>query len=390
MTPALPVADHRPADVPLADADAASVPACHALVAERLVAAPALGRMDVQPCFGVRADVAGRFSVTLPDDGISRRFDLARGRVELGLWGLGPAQIRVALSATRSGGSTGYIGIDGESFVPTVPIAEARLDARRYGVSAAAGIVDDVWVMTTEPAWSLRPVAPTYAEDRQLLPRSDVGGWVSWTSPRDLASVTLAATAGEGASLRERNEGKDLSVTVTARPLAATDLPVRLTIAAHARYGTRGLSGTKNHRFAAGIFAEHDIVAGGFEAVVAEGLDGDALLRPAGGSLWVRTGPTLPAFAWARADLHDANVTTADDSAWTWRVGAGPRLPLLDGRAPFAASIGYEGSHFGPNAAALATQSTAVVHTLWLQLGVQVEAGMPVQWTRGALDRPGR
>ncbi|MFM2162179.1 MAG: hypothetical protein RLZZ383_1691 [Pseudomonadota bacterium] len=370
-------------------AEAGDVP-CAALTAERLVAAPAPGRHPTTPCLGVRADVAGRFSAQVPDDGISRRFDLARGRVEVGLWGLGPAQVRVAFTATRSGGTTGYIGIDGEAFVPTVPLAEARLDDRAHGLSGAVGIVDDAWVMTVEPGWSLRPVAATYAEDRALFPRSDVGGWFGWTSPRDLASITLAATAGEGATLRERNEGKDLSATVVVRPLATANLPVRLSVAAHARYGTRGLSATKNHRYAVAAQAEHAWVAGGFEAVVADGFDGDAQLAPAGGSLWVRTGPELPAFAWLRADLHDANRSTPDDAAWTWRMGAGPRIRIAGGRAPIAASLGYEGTRYAPNALGVAGTGPATVHTVWLQVGVQVEAGVPVAITRGTLDRPGQ
>lgn len=390
MTPELPAATEPIAVVETAPTNALPAP-CAALVTERFVAAPAPGQRPVSPCLGVRADIAGRFSAQVPDDGISRRFDLSRGRLELGLWGLGPAQLRVALSATRSGGTTGYIGIDGEAFVPTLPLAEARLDDRKHGISGAAGLVDDIWVMALEPAWSLRPVAATYAEDRQLLPRSDVGGWLGWTAPKDVVSVTIAATAGEGANLRERNEGKDLSTTVVVRPLAAVaDPPLRLSVMGHARYGTRGLTGVKNHRFGAAVQVEHGWLAGGLETLVAEGMEGDATLRPAGGSLWVRTGPDLPAVAWLRADVHDANRQTRDDTSWTWRIGGGPRLPRLGGHVPFMAALGYEGTHYAPNAGLTATTRGAVVHTVWLQLGVQVEAGVPVLWTRGALERPGR
>ncbi len=367
-------------------------PPCPGVVAARPVTAAPFGTAPAggSPCLGVRLDVAGRGSVTVPAVGLSRRLELPRARWELGLWGAGPASGRVAFDAVRSGGGTGYLGIDGESVVPRLQVAEARVDFTRYGIAAAVGMVDDLWVVSSQSAWRLRPVAPVLAEANQWLARSDIGGWVSWTAPRDGLSASVALTTGEGLAVRERNNGTDVAGMLVFRPLAWAGLrPELLELGVYAREGSRGLERARDHRVAARLSTSHRWFGAGVEGVFGWGLDADAERLPAGGSAWVRTGWDVPAVGWARLDWTWADRGVAESGALQWRVGAGPVLPWTGPVRPLWVLVGYEGQRSGADAVAVAGAAAArTSHTLFLQLGVRLDAGLRVDFVTGGLAPP--
>jgi hypothetical protein len=352
---------------------------CGALLDERMVMASAPGRDAITPCLGMRADVAGRFTLGFPDDGLSRRVELARARLELGVWGAGPASARIAFTSVRSGGTTGYIGVEGEAIVPVLQVAEARIDGRRWGLSAAAGLVDDVWVMSGEQRWNLRPVAPTAVEERRLMDRSDLGGWVAWTAPHDWASVTVSLVSGEGALARERNEGKDLAGLVSVRPLAGVAGAPDVELQIYGRDGSRGIGSARNRRAGGRIVVQHAYVGAGAEVMAGWGDGGDPALLPLVSSFWARTGPALPVIAWARVDAGWATRTDATSSALTWRVGAGPVLPWGKDAPlrPVYAILGYEGAAYGANGSPLAGVASQL-HQVFVQVGVRFDAGVPL------------
>ncbi|MEQ1506323.1 MAG: hypothetical protein ABMB14_29090, partial [Myxococcota bacterium] len=176
-----------------------------------------MGSTPSPPCGYAAAEAAGRAFAIAPAIGVSRGVALTRARLELGLRA-DRVQVRVAATAVRSGGETGYIGIDGESLVPAIQIAEARLDLPDAGFSLAAGVIDDPWVMTIEPAWAHPETVLPLATDQGYLPRSDTGALAGWTGPRGVAAAVVAITTGEGAARRERDDQVDLTAVVRVRP----------------------------------------------------------------------------------------------------------------------------------------------------------------------------
>lgn len=375
----------------LADLDAANARACSAVLGWRPAMAWAPDA-DVPPpsCFLVRLDVAGRAVMQSPAVGISQRLELSRSQADLALHS-GPATARVAMVFTRSGAPTGYLGINGEALVPELQNAEGRIDLRRFGIAAALGIIDDLWVVATQEAWDLRLAGMTLGEDRRWITRSDAGAWVAWTAPTDVVSVAASITSGEGANLRERNDGKDLTGLVVLRPLALFgQRSEMLEFAFFGREGSRGLLSARNHRVGGRVSLRHPYVGAGFETLRGWGLDVDPSREPRGSSIWLRTGSDVPALAWARIDVGTDDVNTPDSRMTTWRFGAGPLLPFDgDHTKPIYATVVYEGGRAQDQARPIAgAEAGQTWHLVGLKLGVRLDAGVGVRPLRGVVAPP--
>lgn len=338
---------------------------------------PSAGMSWRAVCLRARLEAAGRGSLTVPEVGVSRRLELSRARLELGLLGPGPVSARVALNAVRSGGGTGYVGVAGEAIVPEFRVAEVRMDAHKVGLSVAAGLVDDIWVMSARRPWGLRWVSGVVSERTGWVDRADIGGWASWTSPRGYVSLTASLVNGEGSNARERNNGKDVAGVLVVRPTAAVASPVEVELGVYARDGSRGVERARNHRVGARMSAVHRWVAGGVEALWGWGADGDPQRLPTAVSAFVRTGSALPAVGWARLDATWLSRDVEDSRTLMWSVGGGPRLPW-HGDAPVrpvSVVLGYEGVAMQAAARSLAgAEAAAVGHTVFVQLGLLLEA----------------
>lgn len=354
----------------------------------QLVQAISLGETEVRgwgdACLAVRVDLAGRGSLTLPEAGISRRLELARGRAEVALEGPGPVTARVAFLATRSAGPAGYLGIDGEAIVPKLQIAEARVDWALTGLSAAAGLIDDTWLMSVQPRWGLRFVAPMIDEFTELSYRADLGAWVGWTAPRNVASLTVSLTAGEGLDFRQRNNGWNTSGTLLVRPLAFVDESRTgiLELGLYGRDGSRGVDQARDHRVGAFVNWRHSWLAVGVTTLHGWGFDVDPLRLPSTVSAWVRTGDDVPALGWIRLDQVIAQRGSTEADTLTWRVGGGPVLPFRKGAfrpVPLHLTVGYDGARLGPDARPVAGGETSgLIHEVWIQLGARFGVTTPV------------
>lgn len=329
-------------------------------------------------CLRMGLDVAGRASLLFPSQGISTRMELPRARALFQLQTPYGASVRIALEPVRSGGENGYIGIDGESFVPRFQIAEARWDWNQAGLAVAGGIVDDLWTMSVQDAWGLPQVDFTLGMDQGWLERADVGAWVSWTSPKAFATVTASLTSGEGYRRRERNNGKNATFLATFRPLVWLENPDEgLEISAMYRDGSRGVEVARDHRAAVRASYVHPWAAGGVEALWGWGANGDSSQLPFGVSAWARTGDALPVVGWARVDVAQASRDVEQSQTLGWWAGIGPSFPLKKGATsrPLQILLGYEGAQYQANAQALpGTDTTAVNHRVFLQVGANVQA----------------
>jgi hypothetical protein len=321
---------------------------------------------------------AGRLGASFPDTGVSRGVSLPWARAELGVRSAGDAQARIVLLPLRSGGEQGYVGVAGESLVPVVQTAEARWDWRQAGLTVAGGVVDDPWVMTVQPGWAWRPLLRPMVTESAFFTRSDVGGWLSWTAPDDLVDVTVSVTSGEGFQRRERNDGVNTTVVARAHPLARSGSDLDLMLGVMGREGSYGLGQSPDHRAGAMVSVAHPWVAAGVDGLLGTGLLGDGSLRPAGASVWARSGDQTPLAAFGRVDRTTALPSAPGAASTLALLGAGLRLPPEPG-APTALVVGWEARRFGPDAAPLAGSAVlARTDTVFLHLQTRLAGALPL------------
>ncbi len=274
--------------------------ACAALFTALLPAAPGPAA-DPGACGAIGLDLAGRAEARWPAGGLDRPLTLPRGRLALGLEQPG-AGARVVLGTVRSGGDDGYIGVDGEALVPRVEVAEARARVEPWGLSLAAGLVDDPWVAPGDLATGQRSLAPGLGEGLGWLDRSDIGGLAAWTSPGGWATAAATLTTGEGLARRERNEGHNLAGLLMVHPLTGADRADALVVSAYARDGSRGLGLARDHRAGLRVHGAWGPTRGGVEHLRAWGVGGDGLRQPHATSAWAGLRPGLPVAAELRVD----------------------------------------------------------------------------------------
>jgi hypothetical protein len=334
---------------------------------EAAAMAPADDLAD-RPCARAAIDVAGRAGLTLPDTGISRALSLPRARAEGDLAFGALAEARLAVVAVRSGGTTGYIGVDGEALVLELQLAEARAQWRPWGLAVGAGVVADPWVGGCDEAWSLRPIAPSLGESLGWFDSSDMGAWLGWSSPERIVAARLDVTSGEGARFRERNEGKDVSATVSVRPLRAER--AALSLSAYGREGSRGLGLARDHRLGLRLSGTMGPLLLGVEGLAAWGVDGQSDRTPIAASGWTVLRPLGPLLAYGRLDVSSEELGNEDAGARTILAGAGVELPAGEG-APLRVVVGYSGTRVGSAVSQVAgAESLDDADTIFLQLGV--------------------
>lgn len=292
-----------------------------------------MGTAGTPDCLAVGAQVAGRLERHWPQGGVDRTLSLPRARVSLGMEQQ-DVGARVILGTVRSGGEDSYIGVDGESLVARVELAEARLKVPELGLVVAGGLVDDLWVVRSNLAWGHRALAAGLAEETGWQDRSDIGGTVAWTSPESWASVAASITTGEGLARRERNAGLNTSVLWVARPLAAAVTPSALEVAVFARDGSRGLGLARDHRLGGSVSSTVGPVQGAVEHLRTYGVGGNSLRMPRGSSVWVAAAPGVPFAGLVRLDRIDESADYDGDRTHVLRVAAGVPWPPQSEQAP--------------------------------------------------------
>jgi len=292
-----------------------------------------MGGAGSSDCLAVGASMAGRFERHWPSGGVDRALTLPRARLSLGLEQQ-DVGARVILGTVRSGGEDSYIGVDGEALVPRVEVAEARLKVPELGLVVAGGLVDDLWVVSSNLAWGHRAVAAGFAEESGWQDRSDIGGTLAWTSLDAWTSVAVSTSTGEGLARRERNTGLNTSALVVARPLTSAVAPNALEVTVFARDGSRGLGLARDHRLGGRMSSAFGPVQGAVEHLRTYGVGADSLREPRGSSVWVAVAPGVPLTGLVRFDRIDESVDYEGDLTHVLRVAAGVPWPLQAEQAP--------------------------------------------------------
>jgi hypothetical protein len=315
------------------------------------------------PCGALSAEIAGGFSRAWPETGVNERFVLPRAQVQAAL-GQGPVGLRAGLAAVRSGGEGGYIGVAGEAIVPEVQIAEARW-APHPQVAVGAGLLEDPWRAAAQAAWGLPAVAAPMVERAGLSPVSDLGMGAVLSSPGGRVEGGLHLSSGEGARLRERNDGQDVAALLQVSPLGEE----RLSIELYGRDGSTGLGSVRDHRAGGRVaFTAAPVTAYG-EVERAWGLGGDALAEPiaasAGGVVALKQGPQ----AWGRLDWLRARPADPESDRYEFFLGGGYA------QGPALVGLSYSGQRNDPAASLIAgAEALASAHQLTLFLSAELGA----------------
>ena len=267
-------------------------------------------------CVHLAFDVAGRYALTLPDNGVNRDLTLQRARLEFAATRDG-GHARVALMPVRTGGGSGAIGINGEALVYTLQVAEAGYT--RGPVTLAAGLVDDPWAISSNATWGGQTFAPGFGVMNGWTVRSDLGAVVAFHQEWLAASVTW--TTGEGVDRPERNDGKTLSGLVTAH------LPkVPLSVTLYGSEGSVGLSSARNHRAGGRLHGETPHLRYGAETTLAWGVGGVGSRTPRAASGWIAAGQELPLVALVRVDAWREEPGATDSDGLRAMAWVGPKM----------------------------------------------------------------
>lgn len=335
---------------------------------------PALGDpgLDEDACAVAIFDIAGRFDTTMPDPGIATQARLQRSRVELGVASRHNILGRVAIDGRQSAPDTGYLGLEGESWYVRVQIAEARYVLPRAGLSVAAGLVDDPWVIRGNQAWSYRPLAPIVSERQGLTERSDFGGALTWTGPSSVVAVTVSSLNGEGLQRRERNAGKSTHLLLEARPLAFTDdLGEALVVTLYGRDGSKGTLSARDHRLGLRVHGTAGPLGYGGSVLKAYGVQGDADRVPLASELWAFADIDLFTAA-ARLEVTDQIPGTEQTTDVSLFAAAGVRPRTGPGR-PAHLMLGVQHDRLGALSAPVPGGDGTANRTLvFAQLGLNL------------------
>jgi hypothetical protein len=322
------------------------------------------------PCAALAVDVAGRASHTWPDPGLATTLDLPRARLDVGI-ASGPMAGLLRLRSVRSAGESSYVGVNGETFVAEVEVAEAAILGVRGATQArvSVGAVPDAWVHGGERAWTHGALWAEIGEALAWQDRSDLGLRLDASGWGGRLAGTFTLTSGEGVNFRERNEGKDAAVVVAASPLRA---PSALVVEAYARDGSRGLGYARNSRLGARVSGSMGSVAWSGGWLAAFGVDGDATRTPQAVSVNVRVAPWGPLLVVGRGDVWSEDPSSPDAASAAGLGALGLELPApSSARATVLAGVRTHrpGSAVTTIAGAFATERSTSV---FVQLDVRL------------------
>ena len=170
---------------------------------------------------GLFGDLFATYRLASRQDQLFHEFELSR--IQLSGWVSYEelAGVNITVDTVRSSSSRSYFGVDGDAILPRLKWAFAETTPWKHYLSLRAGIVPDLLLQYAEASWGFRVQGPTGLERDGLFTPGDLGASVEAALPWQLGSVALQLGNGEGISLREQNNGKNLTAALRVAPLRA-------------------------------------------------------------------------------------------------------------------------------------------------------------------------
>ena len=171
---------------------------------------------------GILGDLFATYRLSSRQDQLFHEFELSR--VQLSGWVSyeSLAGVNITVDTVRSSSNRSYIGIDGDAILPRLKWAFAETTPWKHYLSLRAGIVPDLLLQYAETSWGFRAQGPTALERDGLFAPGDLGATVEAALPWQLGSVAVQFGNGEGISLREQNNGKNVTAALRMAVLRAT------------------------------------------------------------------------------------------------------------------------------------------------------------------------
>jgi hypothetical protein len=210
---------------------------------------------------GIFGDLFATYRLVERQDQVFHEFELSRVQLSGFATYRELAGVNVTVDTIRSSSSRSYQGIDGDAILPRLKWAFAEATPYKHYLSIRGGMIPDLLLQYAEASFGYRVQGPTGLERDQLFSPADLGFSVEAALPWQLGSAALSFTNGEGISLREQNNGKNLTAALRFAPLRnrAPDFLIHLLF----RDGSLGAGTAADRRASAGItYAGHKWGAG--------------------------------------------------------------------------------------------------------------------------------
>ena len=271
-----------------------------------------------QNCVAAQLNLAIRYQHYFPLSGQQNDIVFHRGGFLVG-GQKGALSSRLFLGPVQTGGDVGYIGIDGESIVYRVQMADIRWQPVR-SIGVTAGVVEDLWVESGNELWGLRAVEGIGAEYQNWMTRGQLGGSVRYVFPKNLGVAAVSMHTGEGAFRRERNTGKNTAFYLRLTPLQSEQLSME----AYGQEGSDGFLSARNHRLgfrvtSSYLIADQFELRSGASGLQAWGLNGNVVDEPLLVSAWTQIQPnfsgarTIPLAGYVRYDRVQRDSVSEQD-----------------------------------------------------------------------------
>ena len=244
----------------------------------------------------------GRATRRAGDDLSEVRLERGEAGARIGLGKRAAAELR--MEALRSAADGGALGIDGDSTVLRVKLAQVMAmhdlgdpAGTHVRLEGAFGVVPDPWIRGLEEDYTLRPLSRTGSErflgwsvaDLSMLVRASLGP----------VRATASIGNGEGLQYPERNRGKTTTIVLDVVPIHAES--VGLTVRGVVRDGSRGVASIRDRRAGGAVTLVTPWVRAGAELVVARGIGDRAAAEGVLVGGWADAKAIAPVFLAARA-----------------------------------------------------------------------------------------
>ena len=221
---------------------------------------------------GLQGDLFATYRLVSRQDQLFHEFELSRIQLTGFVSYQSLAGVNITVDTVRSSGSRSYFGIEGDAILPRLKWAFAESTPWKHYLSMRAGIVPDVLLQYAEASWGFRAQGPTGLERDGLYVPGDLGATAEVALPWQLGSFAVQVGNGEGISLREQNNGKNLTAALRIAPLR-NRVP-DLLIHALFRDGSLGEGSAADRRTSVGLTYASPKVGAGSVATLALGYRG--------------------------------------------------------------------------------------------------------------------
>lgn len=221
---------------------------------------------------GLQGDLFATYRLASRQDQLFHEFELSRIQLTGFVSYQSLAGVNITVDTVRSSGSRSYFGIEGDAILPRLKWAFAESTPWKHYLSLRAGIVPDVLLQYAEASWGFRAQGPTGLERDGLYVPGDLGATAEVALPWQLGSFAVQVGNGEGISLREQNNGKNLTAALRIAPLR-NRVP-DLLIHALFRDGSLGAGSAADRRTSVGLTYASPKVGAGSVATLALGYRG--------------------------------------------------------------------------------------------------------------------